>query len=225
MCLGTVLPRSPARRLASVYGHGVENSWSEVDWSSKWLPTEEQREQSLQRVRFRPVPVVAEPVLEVVDVFRTMLTNGGAHVAGFDIVESDEVAAWFVSRNRNEYGLADRLVRSAAFAEALPDVAGPGPAAATGFERSSSLTLDGELARSLQWGGAYTDPAMPGARAKALGSAFCASLFENRYDDIDVDYSGARWSYWFKGIAWDSTWVITDKRHQHLSVLCVTDVD
>jgi len=203
----------------------VESSWTEVDWSSKCSPTDRQREQSLQRVRFRPVPVAAEPVLQVADVFRTMLTNGGAHVAGFDLVESDGVAAWFVSRNRDEYGLADRLVRSAAFAEALPEVAELGPAAATGFERSSSLLLDGELARSLQWGGAYTHPPMSGARAKALGAAFCASLFGDRYDDIDVDHSSARWSYWFKGVAWDSTWVITDKRHRHLTVLCITDVD
>lgn len=203
----------------------MENSWGDVDWSSKWLPTEQERKQSLQRLRFHPASVTAEPVLRLVSVFRAMLTNGGAHVAAFDVVESDDVAAWFISRNREEYQLADSLVRSSAFAEALPDVATPGLTSATGFDRGSSLILDGELARSLQWGGAYTNPSMSGARAKAMGSAFCDSLFDDRYDDIDVDHSGARWSYWFKGIAWDSTWVITDKRHRHLTVLCITDTD
>ena len=202
----------------------VDSSWAESD-SSSWLPTEAQRRQSLLRLRFRPVPVVAKPVLEVVDVFRAMLVNGGAHVAAFDVTDSDEVAAWFIRRNRAEYGLADQLIRSAAFAEAMPAVTSLGFVGTAGFERSRSLLLDGELACSLQWGGAYTHPDLPGAQAKALGSAFCDSLFGDRYDDVDVDYSSARWSHWFKGVAWDSTWVITDKRHRHLTVLCITDVD
>lgn len=212
-----------AQRLSRV--SDVENSWVDVDWSLNWPPTEDQRKQSLQQLKFRPVPIVAEPVTHLVDTFRTLLTNGGAHVAAFDVAQADDVAAWFISRNRDEYQLADRLVRSAAFAEALPDVATPGLTRVTGFERGSSLILDGELARSLQWGGAYTNPPMSGARAKAMGSAFCDSLFGDRYDEIDVDHSGARWSYWFKGIAWDSTWVITDKRHRHLTVLGITDTD
>jgi hypothetical protein len=66
---------------------------------------------------------------------------------------------------------------------------------------------------------------MPGAQAKALGAAFCAELFGDRYDDIAVDHSSARWSYWFKGVAWDSTWVVTDRRYRRLTVLCITDVD
>lgn len=203
----------------------MDRSWVDVDWSSKWLPTEQERKQSLQHLRFHPASVAAEPVLQLVSVFRAMLTNGGAHVAAFDVVESDDAAAWFISRNRDEYQMADRLVRSAAFAEAMPDVATPGLTPVTGFERGSSLILDGELARSLQWGGAYTNPSMSGDRAKAMGFAFCDSIFGDRYDDIDVDHSGARWSYWFKGIAWDSTWVITDKRYRHLTVLCITDTD
>jgi hypothetical protein len=202
----------------------MDESWCDPDYAT-WLPTEQQREQSQQRLRFQAVPVTAEPIIEVVESFRAMLTNGGAHVASFDVVESDEVAAWFIRRNRAEYGLADRLVHSAAFVEAMPEVAEPGFTGATEFERSTSLVLDGELASSLQWGGAYTDPPMPGAQAKRLGSAFCASLFGDRYDDIAVDRSSARWSLWFKGVAWDSTWVVTDRRYRHLTVLCLTDVD
>lgn len=202
----------------------MDESWSDPDYAA-WLPTEQQREQSLQRLRFSPVPDVPQPVLEVVEAFRGMLSNGGAHVACFDVVESDAVAAWFIRRHRAEYTLADRLVRSTAFAEALPEVTELGLAGPTAFERSRSLVLDGELASALQWGGAYTDPPMPGAQAKALGSAFCAALFGERYDDVAVDHSSARWSSWFKGIAWDGTWVVTDRRHRRLTALCITDVD
>jgi len=201
-------------------------SWVEVDWSLfQEPPSDAQREQSLSRLRFRAVPVTAEPVHRVIAAFRGMLTNGGAYVAGFDVVEADDVAAWFISRNREEYGLADWLVRSPVFAEAMPEVSGPGLIAATDFERSSSLLLDGELARQLQWSDLRTDPPMAGAEAKALGAGFCASCFGERYDDIDVDWTSARWSGWFKGVAWDATWVITDRRFRHLTVLCLTDVD
>ncbi|RYZ31982.1 MAG: hypothetical protein EOP01_02215 [Propionibacteriaceae bacterium] len=154
-----------------------------------------------------------------------MLTNGGAHVAAFDVTESDEIASWFIRRNRSEYGLADQLLRSSAFAEAVPEMMDLGYVTATGLERTQSLLLDGELASSLQWGGAHTDPPMSGAQAKRLASAFCTAVFGDRYDDVAVDYSSARWTHWFKGVAWDGTWVITDRRHRRVTVLCITDVD
>lgn len=202
----------------------MNSSWVEVDWSIRWLPTDDQREHSLQQLRFLPVPVTAGPVLEVVDIFGSLLTNGGAYVAVSDVVDGDEVAAWFLSRNRDEYRLADRLISSAGFAAAMPAIAGPGLTNVPGFSRSQALVLDGTLARALQWGGAYSDqPAMPGSKAKALGSAFCASVFGDRYDDMDVDESSARWSNWFKGVAWDNTWVVTDKRRRRVTVLCITD--
>lgn len=202
----------------------MDESWADQDYSS-WLPTDRQRRESLRRLRFEPVPVVSEPVLGLVGAFREMLTNGGAHVAAFDVTESDEVAAWFIRRNRAEYGMADQLLRSSAFADAVPEMMDLGHVTDTGLERTQSLVLDGELAGALQWGGAYTDPPMPGAQAKRLASAFCAALFGERYDDVAVDRSSARWTPWFKGVAWDGTWVVTDRRYRRLTVLCITDVD
>lgn len=197
----------------------------DIDWSANHVPSEDEIQQSLRRLQFCPVAIEADAVIRLVDTFSTMLTNGGAYAAAFDVVHSDDVAAWLISRNRDEYTLADTLVRSAAFAETMPEVAGTGPLDPTDFERSSALTLDGDLARALQWGGAHTHPSMPGAQAKALGAAFCADLFGDRYDEIDVDHSRARWSGWFKGIAWDATWVVTDRRLRHVTVLCLTDTD
>ncbi len=202
----------------------MDESWAEQDYSS-WLPTDQQRRRSLERLRFSSVGVVAEPVLELIGAFRAMLVNGGAYAAAFEVVESDEVASWFIRRNRPEYGLVDQLLRSPAFAEAVPEMMQLGHILPTGLERSQSLLLDGELASSLQWGGAYTHPPMPGAQAKRLASAFCAAVFGDRYDDVAVDYSSARWTHWFKGVAWDSTWVITDRRYRRLTVVCITDVD
>lgn len=154
-----------------------------------------------------------------------MLTNGGAYAAAFDVVDSDDVAAWLISRYRDEYTLANTLVRSAAFAEAMAEVAGMGPLDPTDFERSSALTLDGDLARKLQWGGAYTHPSMPGAQAKRWGRHSVLISSATGTTTLTSTTPGARWSVWFKGIVWDATWVVTDRRHRHVTVLCLTDTD
>ncbi len=72
----------------------MDESWAEQDYSS-WLPTDQQRRRSLERLRFSSVGVVAEPVLELIGAFRAMLVNGGAYAAAFEVVESDEVASCF----------------------------------------------------------------------------------------------------------------------------------
>lgn len=205
----------------------MESSWIDIDWSVDWFPTKAQRQVSLQRLSFDPMPLPAGPVTDLVDTFRSMVTKpGGAYAAMFDVSGGDDVAAWCLSRGRREYRLAKRLVSSAGFAEAMPSVIKPGLTGSARFKRSSPLTLDGDLAISLQWPGPYCEyPAMPGAQAKAMGSAFCTSVFEDRYEDILVDYSSAPWTGWFKGVVFSGTWVITDRRQHQMTVLCKTDTD
>jgi len=152
------------------------------------------------------------------------MVNGGGFVAGFDIDLPDHAPnnPW-IGPDRNEYPLADMLVRSPAFA--LPEVVPSGAADDTGFHWLSSLQLDGSLGAALWRGGAYEKfPGTPAA-AKAAGAAVCASLFGDRYEDIRVDYSRAAWSGWFYAVASDNTWVVTDRRDRHMTVLCVTDTD
>jgi hypothetical protein len=47
----------------------------------------------------------------------------------------------------------------------------------------------------------------------------------DRYADFAIFSSDARWSAWFKGSAWDSSWFIVDRARLTVLVLCVTDVD
>lgn len=154
------------------------------------------------------------------------MVNGGGLVAGFDIDLPDNAPhnPW-IGPHRNEYPLADMLVRSACFADALPEVASRGVSDDTGFQWLSSLQLDGSLGAALWRGGAYETFRGTPAAAKAMGAAVCTSLFGDRYEDIRVDYSRAAWSGWFYDVACDNTWVITDRRDRHMTVLCVTDTD
>ena len=61
--------------------------------------------------------------------------------------------------------------------------------------------------------------------AKELGAGFCRTLFGERYEDVQVAHADFAWSRWFFDIAWDRTWVISDKREQRVTVLCTSDTD
>ncbi|MCA9317198.1 MAG: hypothetical protein KDB73_17045 [Planctomycetes bacterium] len=94
------------------------------------------------------------------------------------------------------------------------------------FEEVSPLALDGLLAAQLVDGGAYSSPRdYPQKRAKELGAGFCRTLFGERYEDVQVAHADFAWSRWFFDIAWDRTWVISDKREQRVTVLCTSDTD
>jgi hypothetical protein len=92
------------------------------------------------------------------------------------------------------------------------------------FERKSPRTLNGELGRSLAAGGAYRQFAPPQG-ANDLAARCCEALFGDRFFDIDVFRCGRAWSPWFFDVAWDATWVIIDRRLQHVSFLFTTDTD
>ena len=92
-------------------------------------------------------------------------------------------------------------------------------------ESGNSICLDGVLAQSLIWGGAYNNFNGSYKSAKDLANRFCFALFENRYEDVDFSLSQKAWTEWFYDVAWDSTWLILDKRKHLLWCLFMTDTD
>jgi hypothetical protein len=93
------------------------------------------------------------------------------------------------------------------------------------FTLKSSLTLDGELALALVEGGAYEKWRGPTRTAKQLGAEVCEALFGDRFGDVVSLQSGRAWSAWFRGVAWDHSWLIVDRGIRRLTLLCVTDED
>lgn len=168
------------------------------------------------------LPAVDEYLAEL----RRINTNGGAFVARFHINGNDDFD-WFATRNRwSEIEFFPRLLSHPAFASALPEVAtNVNTAELAEFEWSSSLTLDGELARTLVVGGAYEKFEGTPREAKALGERVAQSLFGDRFDDVLVFRSSEPWSSWFFDVAWDGTTVLIDKRLQIVTVLVSTDTD
>ncbi|HVX46255.1 MAG TPA: hypothetical protein VHC49_20350 [Mycobacteriales bacterium] len=200
--------------------------WTEIDWDAP-RPAKRQLKASKSRIRFTPASVNSPAALSLIDTFRSLFVNGGAHIAAFTVDQVDDAAHWFFSRNRfDEYGFIDLLLTSDALVTAIPDLlpVRSDPMAAE-FVSASPLTFDGSLAGSLVWGGPYRSFDGSHADAKRAGVAVSAELIGDRYEDFQIDQSHGAWSEWFCGIAWDRTWILTDCRNERVTPICITDTD
>jgi hypothetical protein len=199
--------------------------WTEVDWDAPH-PSLDAVTVSHSRIRFAPTTVNSEAAQLLVETFRSILTNGGAYIAAFTVEDVDDAGHWFLSRNRfEEYDFVRCLIASEGLAEAMPAVVAEGVDTDADFRFSNPLSLDGNIAAQLKWGGAYGSFDGSGAEAKKLGAGFSGDIIGDRYDDFRIDETSDGWSPWFHAVAWDHTWVITDKRSQRVTLLCITDTD
>jgi len=197
----------------------------EIDWDAE-RPSTADVEVARRRISFEPVIVETPVTSRLVDVFRTIFTNGGAPVATFAVRELDATAQWFLGRNRfQEFDFLELLLTSCALAAALPELGPVDDDPASGFEESNPLLWDGQLAWVLTSGGAHGGFEGSAADAKRLGREVSDEVIGDRFEDFRLDRSQEYWSEWFGGVAWDETWVLTDSRQQRVTLLCTTDSD
>jgi len=202
--------------------------WTVVDWSAP-RPDEAALERSRSRVVFVPLPEDREPVLRFVTALGGLMRHGGALSARFRVEGGDATARWYLSRSRfEEFRFLRLLLGSSALAQALPDLAGVAFSQPPdeGFRRLDPVLLDGTLAAALCRGGAYADYRGRSALAKDLGVAVSDAVVGRRFDDVRL-HAGEPpwWSPWFRGVAWDETWVVTDLRRREVLLVCATDTD
>lgn len=185
-------------------------SWSHLRWESQDLKS---------------------PTLDhYLDALASTRTNGGYLIGQWKAVEYSEVTQWFASRNRlDEYELFRTLFVSPAFREHLPELAVPADLARVpaglAEQWAGSLMLDGAWAGLLVSGGAYEAFEGSAREAKELASAATDALIDGRFEEFRVDVSHEAWTPWFAGVAWDTTYVLTDVRNAEVTVLCATDSD
>jgi hypothetical protein len=159
---------------------------------------------------------------------------GGAYFAAFRIA-ADPVFDWFASRNRlNEGQILRRFLGHPAVRKSLPMLsenpadfgqAPRGDLKAPNFKMENSFLLDGKLAQLLYLGGPYWSSTGTGREEKELALTVCDVLFESRYAEMSLYNAYEAWAPWFKGIAWDMTSVLFDKRLRRAFVLVTTDSD
>lgn len=202
----------------------MAGSWLEADQHAA-VPGLGELVASVRDIRFVPGTVGPE-LLALAERLRTLLVDGGVVVTTVQ-VEADDVAAWFLARNDvSTYGLIEHLLGSDAVAGArTPLRVDDARAASRTFTESAALHLDGDLALALVQGGAYARFEGPWAEAERIAQDVCQELFGDRFDDVLLDRSDAAWPPWFHEVAWDQSWIITDKRHQRMTSICLTDTD
>ncbi len=73
--------------------------WKEIDWKAE-RPSPKQVSRSRQQLEFCQTEVTSPAALELIETFRSLFCNGGAHIASFRVTHVDNTAHWFFSRNR-----------------------------------------------------------------------------------------------------------------------------
>jgi len=179
-----------------------------------------------QNIEIRQTPLQSSEVQAVVVAFNQTYNNGGAHCTRFTIAYHPTLH-WFAVRDRwDDLRFFDAFFRATIVRASLPEFTiAPDRSLTMIFKPGSLFTLDGEIAQALFQGGAYQRFDGTGSQAKDLGRAFVHNLFSERYDEIVVYQSSEAWSGWFRGIAWDATWIMIDQRHLTIDILCLTDAD
>lgn len=86
--------------------------WSEIDWDAP-RPSPADLMTSQTRIRFSPLPSTSAAADQLLQIFRSILDNGGAYLASFKVEDVDDAGHWFLSRNRfEEFEFANCLITS-----------------------------------------------------------------------------------------------------------------
>lgn len=196
----------------------------EPDWAQA-RPSYRDVQLMCQRISLTPISLAEEPFTEFMHQLRESHNLGGAYLAAYD-VSPDKVFDWFASRNRlSDDGLVDALLPHATVRNTLPDLAIPESRVDSGLALADPFLLDARFAHSLHHGGAYGTPKGDGRSAKTLAIGVCDAMFGLRYGEIALTESPKAWTPWFRGIAWDLTELVFDKRLRRLWIFAVTDTD
>jgi hypothetical protein len=183
-----------------------------------------------------PIELRAAEINDVVDTFRSIYVQGGAEFACFQLSEPP-LLGWILGRQQiwatncdapNAVDFCGKFlvqppVRAHLSILQIPSSL-PEP---FHVEWSDSFILDGLIARQLRNGGGPRgrfrgSPSL----AKEMAVAFCRSLFDDRFDDVEVYASYSAWSPWFRQIPyWNRTWFVIDRSLRRCSVLALTEND
>jgi hypothetical protein len=178
------------------------------------------------RIHLEPASLPALPFERFLKQVRDSHDNGGAHLVAFD-VGPNLVFDWFASRNRlTDERLLDSLLVHPAIRQALPELLIPSSLKAeSGLAFADQFILDCKIANVLYNGGAYGQTRGDGRSEKAFAIEVCDAMFGLRFGEISCYLSYEAWIPWFKGVAWDLTAVVFDRRTRMLWILTVTDTD
>lgn len=160
-------------------------SWLEYD-NTQQRPDDDAFARAWEALALTPRSEVPAAIADYQRELGKLCVNGSVRFAQFDVVSNRDFD-WFATRRRwQETDFCKRFLLHPALRAALPDVtAGAAFKADTKFDWRSALTLDGELAEALVYGGAYLKFAGSAREAKTLGARCCDALFGDRFVEVE----------------------------------------
>jgi hypothetical protein len=198
----------------------LEPNWKQI------RPTAVEVHKMCGRIQLTVRNLSEEPFDSFLQRLRESHVNGGAYLAAFD-VGADSVFDWFASRNRlTDENLLDGLLSHPFIGQTLPELLIPSSRELnSGLTMTNQFLLDGALANALYRGGAYHNARGDGREEKTFSLKVCEAMFGLRFGEISCYMTYQAWTPWFKGIAWDLTAVLFDRRTRNLWIAAITDSD
>jgi hypothetical protein len=207
----------------------VVRPWKDIDWEHP-RPSHQEMVDSWTTVRWESVPVSDPAVDRYLEQVQATHVNGGYLFGRWRATRYSDVTAWFAARNRHDEYETLRLlfdadvVRSDLAELKIPRELKRIPGKLK-EQWAGALCLDGILAGVIVSGGAYRQFDGTATQAKVLAGRAVDALVQERYEDFRLDTTHRAWTPWFHDIAWDSTYVLTDRANAEITVLCITDTD
>jgi hypothetical protein len=197
----------------------------EPDWKQERPPTKEINKM-WGSIQFEPSKFENEMVTDVIAKMRQTLSDEYCLFKTYE-VSQDLIFDWFASRSRwDEINFFNKFLTSPeVLNELFESAVRVDRERVNQFSWVDPLTLDGEVARVLVAGSVYLDFEGTPIQAKELGLQFCKGLFQERYLEIEVYKSREAWSDWFFDPGSKGTFIIIDKRHRLIHMICYTDTD
>ncbi len=181
-----------------------------------------------KRIQLTPVSLPTEPFVKFITQVREGHDNGGAYLVAFDIVP-DPIFDWSASRSRLSevlnHLMTHHVVRESLSELRIPPSPSTPPTCNDGFRLFDQFLLHGTLANLLYNGGAYGKKHGNGRAENQFALEVCDPMFGLRYGEIWCNPNYDAWTPWFKGIAWDLTIVVFDRRTRRMWILTVTETD
>lgn len=177
------------------------------------------------KIRFENIPITHPEVLHFIHDLKVAYPRGGALLYHFQVAENITFD-WFAYNNRLEeidfvnHALGSGDIISAAAELSIDPSLLPIESL---VHLPDSFDMAGRLARHLYHGGPHSDQNLAPKDVLQKAEEFVGEIIQNRYAEVSVMLFDTAWADWFYDEYWDMTYLLYDREHRQIWLLCLTD--
>ncbi len=177
------------------------------------------------KIRFENIPITHPDILHFIHDLKVAHPRGGALLYHFQVSEN-VTFDWFAYNNRlAEIEFVSRALGSGDIISAAAELSID--KSLLSFESLThlpdSFDMAGRLARHLYHGGPHSNQDLEAKEVLRIAEQFIDQIIQNRYEEVSVVTFNTAWADWFYDEYWDMTYLLYDRRHRQIWMLCLTD--